>query len=253
MSVNFVTAAYAGSESLQFNLKLSVSRLELKGSAAVSGSLAASDSGEISAAAREMAARCRELDVFKVIFPDSDPRRQVKTLAEVQADFQADFNHFAEAFGLVSGQLGLEAGQTLTMGLNGVGGLTVTGEDSSGSADKAENLFNRNQTLVSRFAVMAARAALVDAADTIEGFPGAYASDPFAAIKDNLDQLKQRLLGFRVQAGESQTAYGFLRDFELEIAGSSTEVCWTGFGEEGSPEETSREAVPEGVVIPPEV
>lgn len=217
------TLAAAGRQSLEatassasLSLQLSGSYLELKGGAG------AGDSLSVSATARELSERLKELDVFKIIFPDSDPRRKAKTLEEIESDFLGDFSAFSDTWrGLVS-SLKLEPGQSFVMGLDGVGGMTVEGDAMAGQVGR---LFNDSSVAVARFAVMAARAALVDAADTLEGFKDDYNSDPFAAVKDHIDGLKERLLGFRVQTGGAEAAYGFMRDFELEISASASSLA----------------------------
>ncbi|MDR2392214.1 MAG: hypothetical protein LBE84_11125 [Planctomycetota bacterium] len=217
-------------ESIYASLKVSGSLLELKGG--ISSASATPDSLTISQTAREMTNRLKELDVFSCIFPDADPRRTTKTLEEVESDFQGDFASFASMFAKLSSMISLDSGQSFAMGLDGVGGMIVdgTGQGGEGMATRLEGLFNNNQTLVSRFAVMAARAALADAADTVAGFRSAYESDPVAAVKDNIDGLKERLLGFRTLAGEETVHYGFMRGFELEIAYSAASLASSAAG-----------------------
>ncbi|MDR1518804.1 MAG: hypothetical protein LBU23_01490 [Planctomycetota bacterium] len=211
-------ALLAQISSVSANLKVSGSLLDVRGGTGQAGLQTGRDSADLSATARELANRVKELDVFSIIHPNSDPRRKTKTLDEVESDFLGDFASFANA---LSALPGLDSGQTLTLGLDGVGGVAVNGGEESGLAGKAASLFNHNGALVGRFAVMAARAALVDAGDTLNGFKDDYASDPFAAIKNNIDALKERLLGFRAQAGGGGVNYGFMRDFELEISYSA--------------------------------
>ena len=120
----------------------------------------------------------------------------------------------------------LDAGiNGIVMGLNGVGGVNVEGGGNVGQ--QVQGLFNKSETTVSRFAVMAARAALVDARNTVDGFESDYANDPVAAIKANIDALKDRLLGFRSVAGAEGMSYGFVREFSATIEYSSTTVSWT--------------------------
>ena len=228
-------ALFSRIESVDASLKVSGSLLELKGG--ISSAPETADSLAISQIAREMANSLKELDVFSCIFPNADPCRETKTLEEVESDFQGDFAGFAGMFAEVSSMLGLDSGQSFVMGLDGVGGMIVdgTGQRAEGMATRLEGLFKGNQTLVSRFAVMAARAALTDAADTVEGFRSAYESDPVAAIKDNIDELKERLLGFRTRAGGETVHYGFMRDCELEIAYSTSSLTSTATGQAGWP------------------
>lgn len=174
------------------------------------------DTVDVSSSARELLDRVRNLDVFSFIYPNNDATKKTKSLGEVKNDFLSDFNDFSSFFGQMSGMLGLDAGDTFTMGLDGVGGMTVSGTDA-GAAAKLQQGFSANETMTARFALMAARAALTDAGATEPGFANAYAQDPVAAIADNIDALKERLLGFRTVAGGGETRYGFVRGADGEI------------------------------------
>ena len=217
-------AAYQRSASVQkTNFSVSGSYLEITGGAA--GGIR--DGADISEVAKELLDRIRSLDVFSVIYPNSDPRQKTKSLNEVEGDFLGDFYNFSSTYGQMASMMGLDASSSFTMGLDGVGGMTVEGTDSS-SASKLQNAFNGNSTMVSRFAVMAARAALVDAGNTVDGFKDGYAQDPVAAITENIDALKERLLGFRTVADGGNMSYGFMRDFEIEFSGTRAEYAVTG-------------------------
>lgn len=218
-------AAYrnASIQSSVRTLEVSGSYLEITGGA--SGAKA-TDDADFSEKAKELLNRIKELDVFKIIYPNSDPRQKTKSLDEVKNDFLGDFNNFASAFGDMSALMGLSASSSFTMGLDGAGGMTVKGSDSA-TAGKLQQAFNQNSTLVSRFAVMAARASLVDAGNTLGDFKDSYAKDPVGAIKDNIDALKERLLGFRTEAGGGTMNYGFMREFSFKLEYSSTSVSYT--------------------------
>ena len=211
-------SAYQTSAAMQTqSMKLSGSYLDITGG--VNGSYYGNveDGVDVSETARELLDRIRELDVFSVIYPNRDARQKTKSLSEVEGDFMSDFTDFSSAFGKLSSMMGMSGADSFVMGLDGVGGMTVSGT-SEASAAKLQNGFNQNSTMVSRFAVMAARAALVDAGNTVPGFKDAYASDAVGAIGDNIDALKERLLGFRTVAGNGSMQYGFMRDFELEYS-----------------------------------
>ncbi|MCL1999901.1 MAG: hypothetical protein FWG74_00565 [Planctomycetes bacterium] len=232
MLVNNFTAniaAYTHAASLQTasaGLSVSGSYLEITGGMSALSSLKADDQLDVSEQARELVKRIRELDVFKIIYPDSDVRRKTKSLEEVEADFMADFTGFAGAFGKLSSLMGLGSSDMFTMGLDGVGGMTVTGVNKTLAAN-LQQAFSNDNTLVSRFAVMAARAALVDAGNTLSGFKNSYAEDPITAIKDNIDALKERLLGFRTQAAGGIMNYGFVREFSLSVEYSVTSAAYS--------------------------
>ncbi|MCC8190351.1 MAG: hypothetical protein LIP77_06895 [Planctomycetes bacterium] len=191
------------------------SSLTITGGTASSAS-AATDTADVSALAREMLDRINRLDVFACIYPGNDVRQTSKSLAEVESDFLSDFSAYAAAFAEMSALMGLDASASFTMGLDGVGGVTVTGSDATAAASLQRG-YTANSTLVSRFALMAARAALTDAGSTIDGFQDAYAQDPVAAIGDNIDALKDRLLGFRTVSAGGSMHYGFVRDGAADV------------------------------------
>ncbi len=179
----------------------------------------AEDSASVSSVARDLQERIQNLDVFSIIYPNNDARKSAKSLDEVQSDFFADFADFSNAFSSISDALALD-GQSYTIGLNGTGGLSVSGDDAEKAGQLAETLNGKSgstSVMTARYAVMAARAALVDAGSTLDGFSDAYANDPYAAIQNNIGALKERLLGFRTVSGEDGMQYGFMRDGELDL------------------------------------
>lgn len=190
---------------------------------------AASDTADISTKAQEMLDRIKKLDIFSLIHPNNDATKGTKTLGEVQSDFMGDFADFSSFFGELSRMTGLSAGESFTMGLDGTGGMTVSGTDAAAAA-KLQQGFSANQTMTARFAVMAARAALTDAGSTVDGFAEAYARDPVAAIENNIAALKDRLLGFRTVAGGGEMRYGFVREPGGEVD-SSASVATAAYGD----------------------
>lgn len=183
------------------------------------------DSADISTSAQDLLDRVKSLDVFSCIYPNSDATKSTKSLGQVKNDFFADFNDFSSYFGTMSGMMGISSGSSFTMGLNGVGGMTVSGSNSA-MASQLQSSFSNNETLTSRYAIMAARASLTDAGSTIPGFKEAYAKDPVKAIQDYESDLKDRLLGFRTVASEGTMQYGFMRDVDMEIEYSSTTASY---------------------------
>lgn len=222
MNVNSssVQSAYQAAYMQQASFSFSASYLEITGN---TSTVAAKDDLNISDLAKQLLERSKSLDVFKCIFPDGDVSKQYKSLDEVEGDFNKDFMNFSSMFGSMLSSMGLE-GSGLTIGLDGKGGLTVTGED--GTAQKVQSSLGGNSTVVARFAVMAARAALVDARTSVDGFDSAYSEDPVGAITDNIDSLKELLLGFRTVSDSSGMSYGFMREFSASIEYSSTTVSW---------------------------
>lgn len=175
------------------------------------------DSVDLSGTVSELLERIRSLDAFSCIYPNNDARQKTKTLGEVESDFMADFNDFSDAFGMMSGMMGMAAGDSLMMGLTGTGGMSFAG-NNEGLNQKMAEFAGKNPTMTARYAVMAARASLADAGYTVDGFAEAYKEDPVKAIQDNIDALKERLLGFRTVAGDGTMQYGFQRNAEFEYS-----------------------------------
>lgn len=222
-SASYISAYQTAAAAQTRSVSISGSYLEITGNS--SGSLYnIEDSSDVSETAKELMNRIKELDVFSIIYPNRDARQKTKSLSEVEGDFMSDFNDFSSAFGMMSQMMGISGSDSFVIGLDGAGGMTVSGT-SEEMAAKLQSGFNGNSTMVSRFAVMAARAALVDAGNTVDGFKDAYASDAAGAITDNIDALKERLLGFRTVAGGGSMQYGFMRDFGLEYSTTSAQYA----------------------------
>lgn len=230
MQVNnsYYTAAYSQIASYQASFSVSGSYLDLTG-----GTNAVSTDGvDVSDVAKQLADKIKELDIFKLIYPNNDVRKDAKSLDDIAGEFKNDFSSFSNMFSQMTSMMGMTG--SFTMGLNGTGGMTVSGTDEA-SAAKLQESFSGNQTITARFAVMAARAALVDARSTVDGFDSAYSQDPFAAITDNIDALKERLLGFRAQGGNGSMSYGFMRSFSATIEFAYSAASTAG----GAAEETA--------------
>lgn len=193
--------------------------LEITGNASGSKYDAGSDSVDISSQARALLERSRSLDVFSCIFPNNNVASgQYKSLDTLQSEFMSDFSDFSSAFSSIAGLSGMGAGQSVTMGLDGKGGMTIGGSDEALAAKIGGAA---TETMTSRFAVMAARAALVDAGNSLDGFGTQYAQDPVGAIEANIDALKERLLGFRTVASDGEMQYGFMREEEMEYSSTT--------------------------------
>lgn len=206
-----VTSAYGTNSTT--SIKASGSYLDITGGLNGSRYTSGSDSADISSMARELLDRINSLDVFSCIFPDNNPTKGTRSLEGVASDFMADFQSFAGAMGGLVGDSG-----SVIMGLDGKGGMIIEGED--GAVNRVSS--SVNSTTTARFAVMAARAALMDAGSTVNGFADAYASDPYSAIKNNIGALENRLLGFRTKVGGGTAEYGFMRDAEIEYSETTT-------------------------------
>jgi hypothetical protein len=154
------------------------------------------------------------MDLFGV--PDSsaaDPSfhgGKYKTLGQVGNDF---FNDFTNLTGVLGNMFRLGGvGDGLSMRLDGYG--HVLANEDHASADKVNTLFKENSIMVSRFAVMAGRGAIVQAAESVPGFQEAYNEDPPGAIKRYIDDLRDLLFGFRLDYGKNS----FTTRFETEEA-----------------------------------
>lgn len=214
-----VQAKYA-SESV----KATGSYLEITGDSYGSKYGAGTDGADISSQARELLERSRSLDVFSCIFPNNNVGSgQYKSLSTIQNEFMSDFSSFSSTFGSIAGMYGMGSGDSVTMGLDGKGGMTV----GSNNSELASNIGSAMgiDKMTSQFALMAARAALVDAGSTVDGFQDQYDQDPVGAIEDNIDALKERLLGFRTVGSGGSMQYGFMRDADIEY--SSTTADYT--------------------------
>lgn len=224
MNINsnpYAAAAYRSQASRStMNVSGTASYFEVTGDTSGSkyAKAAGADSVDISSTVNEMLEKAKSLDVFSCIFPNNDVRQKTKSLGEVESDFMSDFNDFSDAFGRMAGMMGgLGEGESMMMGLTGTGGMSFTGDNEALNRQMAD-FAGANPTMTSRFAVMAARAALADAGYTEPGFADAYKNDPVKAIQDNIGALKERLLGFRTVAGDGGMQYGFQREEDFEYS-----------------------------------
>lgn len=199
------------------NVKGTASYFEVTGDLTGSKYAQGADSVDLSSTVQEMIDRAKSLDVFSCIFPNNNVNKATKSLDEVESDFMSDFSDFSSAFGKMSQMMGMGSGDSLSVGLNGTGGVNVSGNNEALN-EKMSSMMNGNPTMVARYAVMAARASLADAGYTVDGFKEAYAQDPVKAIEDNIGALKERLLGFKTVASDGNMQYGFQREKEFEYS-----------------------------------
>lgn len=212
MQTNSIIAnLYAGGNSGSSSTKKAASGFD-KFLSDSSLALTAGDEVSQSQLISEMLDRIGAIDVFDVIFNDKSKTR-TKTLEEVGADFAEDFANFQSLFNEYMGPLNLDPDKALTMGLDGKGGVKVTQGDAQ-SAGQVNEVFAKNSVLVSRFAVMAARGAILDAAKTEPGFEEDYKKDAVGAIEKHIGALKDRLLGFRLTAKGNEMSYDYDRNYQ---------------------------------------
>ncbi len=161
---------------------------------------------DVSDQARDFAQEQRLLDLLAQI-GTTGPRGRVKTLAEVGQDLQADLAAYDTLLGAVFRRLDVQTDEALVLKPDGKGHVLV--ENDHPDARTVDNLYGRNRTLVSRFMVIAARAALLNAAETDPGFRSAYEEDAIAAIEENVPLLKDRLLSFRLRVEKGALSTDF--------------------------------------------
>lgn len=151
-------------------------------------------------------------DVYELLFPSkaNAGSGSYKTLDEVAGDFENDFNQLTGILGQVFQMAGVSFENTISMSLDGVGGITVSQEGGDGdAASTAKSFFSGDNSMVSRFAVMAARGAITQAATSVGGFDAAYQEDPAGAIREYIGDLENLLFGFTLTAGADGMDYHF--------------------------------------------
>jgi len=148
------------------------------------------------------------LGAFEALFEArTGQASRYKTLDEVARDFREDYARLSGLLGPLFKEAGLGERQAIEMRLDGKGHVLATagGEDAA----LVNSLFAADPSLVSQFAVMAARGALAQAGETVPGFAGAYAQDPPAAIREYIGDLERLLFAFTLTAGPDGMGYAF--------------------------------------------
>lgn len=172
----------------------------------VEAAASVTDQVQISGAGLQKYERMRLIDTFSPVYQTDSPRK-TKTLAEVGQDFQADFAGYRDLLGGFLRMAGIDLSEPLTLQPDLKGRINVVGDHPE--ADTVNQMFDKNSPLVSRFMVMAARASILDAAETEPGFRRDYEEDAVGAIRNHIDALADRLGGFQLQVGQD----GFDFDF----------------------------------------
>lgn len=125
--------------------------------------------------------------------------KRYKTLEEVAGDLRQNLIDFDNQITPVFAEAGISTSPPLTLQGDGKGSVNVVGTHPHQAA--VARVFSGENVLVSRFMVAAARNAMVTAGKD-PAFQAAYAVDPQRAIRDNIDDLKRKLLGFQMTFGE---------------------------------------------------
>jgi len=198
--------AYSAAQAYQATPKANVAQSSTFAAFSMTASVSAStltiggreDTADVSAIARELSIHIREMTLLTAVSLGASGAngRKYKTLDEVAADFNDSLADFKKLFGEFFGAMNLDPTKALTLQLDGKGGVTASGDNPQ--IEAVNRTFRQNDVLVNRFAVMAARAAIVNAAETAPGFKSAYESSPPDAIKEYIGELKDRLLGFQM-------------------------------------------------------
>lgn len=150
--------------------------------------------------------------VFELLFPTDEANTSgaaggFKSLDEIGAEFRSDFDRLGETMNTLFAAAGLSFTADVSIRLDGVGGLDVTGQERT--AGQVNALLTETDGFVAQFAVMAARGALTEAARSVDGFAESYATDPAATVKDYIGDLERLLLGFTMTAGGDGMGYHF--------------------------------------------
>lgn len=183
-------------------------------SATTSTAAAGEDAATISMDAfRQLRAKTTQ-DVIELLFPSyretTATSSDYKTLDEVEQDFQTDFDQLASLIGSMFQTAGLGQDNAISLSLDGMGGITATQNGThTAESSAASSLFTRNSSTVSQFAVMAARGAIVEAGQSVDGFESAYAEDPAGAIRSYIGDLESLLFGFSMNVGGGNVSYDF--------------------------------------------
>lgn len=138
---------------------------------------------------------------------DSPRTGDTKSLFEIKQDFQENFADFQAQLGDFFQSAGIDTSQEIILQPDGKGHIRSVGDNPNGQA--INNLLDENNPLTARLMVLAARASLLNAAETEPGFKAAFQSDPRNAIKTFLPALKKRLLGFQLRIKDGQMTPAF--------------------------------------------
>jgi len=132
---------------------------------------------------------------------------RAKTLAEVGQDLQEDLAGFESILGEAFPLAGIDTSTPLVLRPDGKGHI-LAGKDHPDAATSDE-LFAGSSPMVGRFMVIAARSALLQAAETSPEFRQAYQADPIAAVEEFEPLLEETMLSFRMSVHNGKPSTGF--------------------------------------------
>ncbi|MHC4872721.1 MAG: hypothetical protein ACYTFY_12840, partial [Planctomycetota bacterium] len=132
-------------------------------------------------------------DTFQSILNMGSSKSGTKSIPEISADLAENISWLENSFGSFFDMMNINPADSVSFQLDGVGGVSV--KTDSKDMPKIEQMFQNNPVMVSRYAVAAARASLINAYETDPGFKAGFDYDPRQAIKDNIGLLKDKLLG----------------------------------------------------------
>lgn len=174
-----------------------------------SSKLYRSDTLELSPLALERHEFLKMFDTFSVIYKTSGKtgKTRTQTLAEVGQDLQANLADLRNLLGDFLRLAGIDTSREIALQPDGKGHILMAGDHPDKAA--IEGLFSDNPTLLGRFMVIAARASILNAAETTPSFRAAYETDARAAIRANVPLLKDRLLSFQLRLHNGEYATSF--------------------------------------------
>lgn len=126
-----------------------------------------------------------------------------KTLGQVKSDLFSDLNSFNDLAGALFGSAGITTPITLQM--TGAGSLKQVGTEN----EKVSGVIKDNQVLTPRFALIAARAAIGEAANREADFTKDYHNNPPATMQKYEATLKNLMLNFQLTLSNGTSQMSF--------------------------------------------
>lgn len=131
-----------------------------------------------------------------------------KTIDEVGADLAENYADFENLIGKFFRTADIDTSEEIVLSPDGKGHILERGGHSQ--ENQINNGFSDNPVFTGRFMIIAARASIVDAAETLSGFSTDYQKDPPGAIREHIDGLKERLLGFQMRIKDGNFTHSFV-------------------------------------------
>ncbi len=147
------------------------------------------------------------MDTSEILFARGG-ERATKTLGEVRQDLQEDFAGFEEMFGGILRRMeqAFGGGEGISMQLDGKGRVLMGVGDEEPSR---HTKLGDTPVFAARFALIAARSALVNLSETDGSFKDDYQTDAIQAVKDHIGSLKDRFLGYKMNVENGEISSDF--------------------------------------------